>query len=95
MDITSRKLAEEEVRKSEEKFRRIVETAGEGFIIMSEVIDLDVVSRVREYGTLGTSQVWKDLRDYKGKFPMYADDIGKGHIFNSLGPLKLNNKIGD
>ncbi len=36
VDITSRKLAEEEVRKSEEKFRRIVETAGEGFILMAE-----------------------------------------------------------
>ena len=62
---------------------------------MSEVIDLDVVSRVREYGTLGTSQVWKNLRDYKGEFPMYANNIGKGAIFNSLGPLKLNKKIGD
>ena len=36
VDITSRKLAEEQVRKSEEKFRRIVETAGEGFILMNE-----------------------------------------------------------
>jgi len=36
VDITSRKLAEEKVRKSEEKFRRIVETAGEGFILMDE-----------------------------------------------------------
>ena len=73
----------------------ILQTSGEGFIIMSEVIDLDVVSRVREYGTLGTSQVWKNLRDYKGTFPMYANNIGKGTIFNSLGPLKLNKKIGD
>ena len=36
VDITARKLAEEEVRKSEEKFRRIVETAGEGFLLMDE-----------------------------------------------------------
>jgi sigma-B regulation protein RsbU (phosphoserine phosphatase) len=36
VDITERKLAEEKVRKSEEKFRRIVETAGEGFILMDE-----------------------------------------------------------
>jgi sigma-B regulation protein RsbU (phosphoserine phosphatase) len=43
VDITSRKLAEEEVRKSEEKFRRIVETAGEGFILMDEdLIIIDV-----------------------------------------------------
>ena len=41
VDITSRKMAEEEVRKSEEKFRRIVETAGEGFILMDE--DLKII----------------------------------------------------
>jgi sigma-B regulation protein RsbU (phosphoserine phosphatase) len=36
VDITERKLAEDNLRKSEEKFRRIVETAGEGFILMDE-----------------------------------------------------------
>jgi sigma-B regulation protein RsbU (phosphoserine phosphatase) len=36
VDITERKLAEDKLRKSEEKFRRIVETAGEGFILMDE-----------------------------------------------------------
>jgi phosphoserine phosphatase RsbU/P len=39
-DITRRKLAEEKVRKSEEKFRRIVETAGEGFILMDESLKI-------------------------------------------------------
>ena len=41
VDITERKRAEENLRKSEEKFRRIVETAGEGFILMDE--DLKIV----------------------------------------------------
>ncbi|MFC1859127.1 SpoIIE family protein phosphatase [Thermodesulfobacteriota bacterium] len=41
VDITERKLAEDELLKSEEKFRRIVETAGEGFILMDE--DLAIV----------------------------------------------------
>ena len=36
VDITERKLAEDALRKSEEKFRRIVETAAEGFILMDE-----------------------------------------------------------
>lgn len=36
VDITERKLAEGALRKSEEKFRRIVETAAEGFILMDE-----------------------------------------------------------
>jgi len=33
VDITPRRLAEEDLRESEEKFRRIVETAGEGFVL--------------------------------------------------------------
>ena len=41
MDITERKIVEDELRKSEEKYRRIVETAGEGFILMDE--DLEIV----------------------------------------------------
>ena len=41
VDITPRKIAEDELRKSEEKFRRIIETAGEGFLMMNE--DLSIV----------------------------------------------------
>ena len=44
LDITPRKLALEQLRKSEEKYRRIVETAGEGFVLMDEkfvIIDLN------------------------------------------------------
>ncbi len=36
VDITERKMSEEKLRKSEEKFRRIVETAAEGFLLMNE-----------------------------------------------------------
>ena len=36
VDITERKLAEEKLRRSEEKHRRIVETAGEGFLMMDD-----------------------------------------------------------
>jgi len=36
VDVTPRRLAQEELRKSEEKFRRIVETAGEGFVLMDD-----------------------------------------------------------
>ena len=73
----------------------VLQTSGEAPVIMTEVIDLDVVSRVREYGTLGTSQVWKDLANFKGKFPMYDKVFGEGEVFKNLGPLKLHRKIGD
>ena len=36
VDITDRKSSEDQLRKSEEKYRRIVETAGEGFLLMDE-----------------------------------------------------------
>jgi len=40
IDITEKKLAEEKLKKSEEKFRRIVETAGEGFLLMNEELKI-------------------------------------------------------
>lgn len=43
-DITERRLAEEALRKSEEKYRRIVETAAEGFFLVDEelkVVDVN------------------------------------------------------
>ena len=44
IDIHRRKEAEERLRKSEEKYRRIVETAGEGFLLLDrdmKVVDLN------------------------------------------------------
>jgi predicted amidohydrolase len=72
---------------------RILQTSGESEIIMTEIIDLDLVSRVREYGTLGTSQLWKDLAHFKGDFPIYQGDIRRGEIFQSLGPHELHKKL--
>lgn len=40
IDITERRLAEEKLKKSEEKFRRIVETAGEGFVLMDQELKI-------------------------------------------------------
>lgn len=52
-DITERRLAEEALKKSEEKFRRIVETAAEGFLLMNEelvIIDVnDAYCRMTGY----------------------------------------------
>jgi len=60
---------------------------------MTEVIDLDIVSRVREYGTLGLSQVWKNYA-YSGiKFPVYGEGFNSGDIFKSLGEFQKHEKI--
>ncbi len=40
VDVTERKRSEERLKKSEEKFRRIVETTGEGFIMMDEHLSI-------------------------------------------------------
>ncbi|MGI9538303.1 MAG: SpoIIE family protein phosphatase [Desulfocapsaceae bacterium] len=40
IDITERKLAEDKLKRSEEKFRRIVETAAEGFLLMDEAFKI-------------------------------------------------------
>jgi hypothetical protein len=74
---------------------RILQRSGEGERIMTEIIDLDLVSRVREYGTLGQCQLWKSFGSFKGRFPVYTGDIQNGEVFKSLGPLKLHKKIGD
>jgi formamidase len=74
---------------------RILQKSGAGEQFMTEIIDLDLVSRAREYGTLGQCQVWKELGNFKGKFPVYENEMSKGEIFKSLGPLKLHQKIND
>ena len=54
IDITERKLAEEKLQRSEEKFRRIVETAAEGFVLMDEtfkIVDVNIAyCRLLGYG---------------------------------------------
>jgi len=74
---------------------RVLRNSGEAEIVLTETIDLDTVSRVRQYGTIGTSQLWKDLASFKGTFSIYQDDMRRGQIFKSLGPLELHKAIGN
>jgi hypothetical protein len=71
----------------------VLQVAGERESILTEIIDLDQVKRVREYGTLGLSQVWKDIANFKGAFPVYQGNMGDGEVFKTLGQLKLHRKI--
>ena len=72
---------------------RVLQVAGERETILTEIIDLDKVRRFREYGTLGLSQLWKDLANFKGVFPVYQQGIGNGEVFKTLGQLKLHKTI--
>jgi predicted amidohydrolase len=72
----------------------VLQVAGERETILTEVIDLDLVQRVREYGTLGLSQLWKDLRGFRQRFPIYQQGVHRGRIFKTLGDLKHHRKIG-
>ena len=71
---------------------RILQQSGEGERLMTELIDLDLVSRVREYGTAGQCQVLKTFYGFKGQFPVYQEKKHR-NMFKSLGPVKLHRKI--
>jgi len=77
VDVHERKMAEEKLRRSEEKYRRIVDTAAEGFLLMDKdlrVVDLNnafarMIGKAKEeiYGTnpfaQGTGEYRKFLTD--------------------------------
>lgn len=73
-DITERRQAEDKLKKSEEKYRRIVETAGEGFILMNEEMVITDVneaycrwsgySRDELIGTTTMDRATPEFRDF-------------------------------
>lgn len=74
VDVHERKEAEDKLRRSEEKYRRIVDTAGEGFLLMDEklcIVDLNtafarMVGKKKEdlYGTNPFAQGSGEYRKY-------------------------------
>jgi predicted amidohydrolase len=72
---------------------RVLQQAGEHDMIMTEILDLEQVRRVREFGTLGLCQTWKQLRDFRGRFPVYDKEIANGEIFRDLGELDYQSKL--
>ncbi len=68
---------------------RIVQQASTQEEILTEMIDLDLVQQVRELGSIGLNQHLKQLRDFDHEFPIYAQGIRHGVLFQGLGPLRL------
>jgi formamidase len=66
---------------------RILQQSGEHETVLTEILDLDHVTRTREFGTLGLSQTLKQLRDSGQQFPIYEQGIKAGEGFRQLGPL--------
>lgn len=70
VDVHERKEAEEQLRRSEEKYRRIVDTAGEGFLLMDK--DLCIV----DLNTAFARMVGKNKEDIYGTNP-FAQGTGE------------------
>jgi predicted amidohydrolase len=73
---------------------RILQQVGTHEEIMTEVIDVEKVSWVRQNGSFGISPVWKSFREspLRGKFPLY-NRLQDGEIFKQIGELKLQRNI--
>ncbi len=75
IDITERKSAEEKLKKSEEKFRRIVETTTEGFLLMDE--DLKIIDLNEAY----CQMIGYSREELLGKTPFdFASDDFRAYI---------------
>jgi formamidase len=50
-----------------------LQTAGDGEEFLTDVLDLDAVARVREYGSVGLNRMWAQLEAEGGELelPLY------------------------
>lgn len=72
----------------------VLHQAGEGETFFTVRIDVGRVRSVRESGTMGLVQSWKQLRDTGMRFPPYQEAADQGAVFEGLGPLKLPTDLG-
>lgn len=72
---------------------RVLQQAGDHETILTEILDLDHVTRTREYGTIGVAQTLKQLRDSGHTFPIYKQGVANGGGFKALGKLALHHEL--
>lgn len=63
---------------------RIVQRASGQETVVTEILDLDRVTRTREFGTLGMTQSLKSLRDSRVNFPQYQGEFARSEAFKKL-----------
>lgn len=56
--------------------------------VLVEQLDLELVTRVRESGTLGLTQTLKGLRDSKVSFPQHQGKLAESEAIEALGSLE-------
>ncbi|MBB4661380.1 nitrilase-related carbon-nitrogen hydrolase [Conexibacter arvalis] len=67
---------------------RVLAQGASGEEYLSAFLDLDLVATVREHGTAGLNQLWKQLRDFPPPFPPALESYAAGEIMRDLGPLR-------
>jgi formamidase len=72
---------------------RVLQQAGDHETILTEILDLDHVTRTREYGNIGMTQTLKQLRDSGHQFPIYQHGAAQGEGFKKLGPLAFHQRL--
>jgi formamidase len=53
----------------------VLQAAAGGDEVLTEVLDLDAVRRVREYGTVAMNRLWEELRERRIELPMYGGSL--------------------
>lgn len=72
---------------------RVLQQAGDHETILTEILDLDHVTRTREYGNIGMTQTLKQLRDSGHRFPIYQEGIECGEGIKKLGQLMFHRQL--
>ena len=68
---------------------RLLALGGSGEEFLTQMIDLDSVTRTREHGTAGLNPVWKQLRDAPPPLVgPYRDGFAAGDVMAGLGPMR-------
>ncbi|UCF92161.1 MAG: carbon-nitrogen hydrolase family protein [Desulfobacterales bacterium] len=63
---------------------RILQTAGEAEAVLTEIIDLDHVTRTREQGTIGLCHPLRELQEFPFEFPPYKEGLARGQFFHKV-----------